>query len=59
MLIKGDVEKMRAEIKQEDRRQFDVDSKIYSVLFFVTLVTPIPLLYYLDYVGIGIWGVIG
>lgn len=55
ILIKGDVEKMKEEIKQEDRQQFEADSNIFSVLFLATLLTPIPLLHYLDYVGIGIW----
>lgn len=58
ILIKGDMEKMKEEIKQEDRKQFEVESNIFAVLFFVTLLTPIPLLHYLDYVGIGIWVVL-
>lgn len=57
ILIKGDVEKMKQEIKinQEDKKLFEMDSNIFAVLFFATLLTPIPLLKYLDYAGIGIW----
>lgn len=56
-LIKGDVEKMKERIKftEEDREQFKRDSNIYTVLFFATLLTPVPLLHYMDNVGIAIW----
>ncbi len=55
ILIKGDVEKMKEEIKQEDVRKFETESNIFSALFFATLLTPIPLTHYLDYAGIAIW----
>lgn len=60
ILIKGDVEKMKEEIKikQEDRQRFERDGNIFAILFFATLLTPIPLLHYLDYVGIGMWVVL-
>lgn len=55
ILIKGDVEKMKEEIRQEDRQRFETDSKIYTMLFAVLIFTPIPLVHYLDYAGIAIW----
>lgn len=55
ILIKGDVEKMKEEIRQEDRQKFETDSKIYTMLFAVLIFTPIPLVHYLDYAGIAIW----
>lgn len=55
---KGDVEKMKEEIKQEDRQQFERDGNVFAVLFFATLLTPIPLMHYLGYAGIGIWAVL-
>lgn len=55
ILIKGDVKKMKEEIKKEDRQKFERDGRIFTVLMFATLLTPIPLLHYLDNVGIGIW----
>lgn len=58
ILIKGDVEKMKEEIKQEDRQQFQTVSNIFTVLLLATILTPIPLLHYLDNVGIAIWVVI-
>lgn len=58
ILIKGDVEKMKEEIKEEDKHRFEVDGNIFAVLFFATLLTPVPLMHYLDNVGIGIWAVL-
>lgn len=55
ILIKGDLEKMKEEIKKEDKQKFERDSRIFATLMFATLLTPIPLLHYLDNVGIGIW----
>lgn len=55
ILIKGDVEKMKEEIRQEDRQKFEADSKIYTMLFAVLIFTPIPLVHYLNYAGIAIW----
>lgn len=55
ILIKGDVEKMKEEIRQEDRQKFETDSKIYTMLFAVLIFTPIPLVHYLDYAGMAIW----
>lgn len=55
ILIKGDVEKMKEEIKQQDRQQFEMDSYIFSALMLATLLTPVPLLHYLDNLGIALW----
>lgn len=55
ILIKGDVEKMKEEIRQEDRQQFERDSNIFAALMLATLLTPIPLLHYLDKMGIAMW----
>lgn len=55
ILIKGDVEKMKEEIRQQDRQQFEMDSYIFSALMLATLLTPVPLLHYLDNLGIALW----
>ncbi len=55
ILIKGDVEKMKVEIRQQDRQQFEMDSFIFSALMLATLLTPVPLLHYLDNLGIAVW----
>lgn len=55
ILIKGDVEKMKEEIKEEDRNRFEAGSNVFAVLFLAAMLTPVPLVHYLDKVGIGIW----
>ena len=57
-LIKGDVEKMREKINQEDKRRWEQLSGVFTVLFLVMIITPIPLVHFLGYLGIGIWVVL-
>lgn len=57
-LIKGDVEMMREQISEEDRAKFEHLSQMFTVMFFVAMVTPIPLVHFLSYVGMGIWFII-
>lgn len=58
ILIKGDVEEMKEAIRGEDVQRFKKMSNIFAVLFFAMILTPVPLLHYLDLVGIGIWVVL-
>lgn len=55
ILIKGDVEKMKKEISGKDRKDFNKVSNIYAVMFGLLILTPMPLLHFLDRVGIMIW----
>lgn len=55
ILIRGDIEEIKAEISQEDRHRFKKTSNIFTALFLVALVTPIPLVHFLDNLGIGLW----
>ena len=57
-LIKGDVEIMKEQINSEDRRQFERLSNIYTILFLIMIVSPIPLIHFLRYIGIAIFVVI-
>lgn len=57
-LIKGDVEIMKQEVKSEDRKKFEKLGQIYSVLFIIAIITPIPLSHFLGYFGIAIWAAI-
>lgn len=54
-LAKGDLEEMKEEIRQEDKHRFKKVSNIFSVLFVLAILTPIPLMHYLGNIGIGIW----
>lgn len=57
-LIKGDVEIMKEQIREEDKRKFEKLSQVYVILFFAMIVTLIPLAKFLGYVGMIIWGVL-
>jgi len=55
ILVKGDLEQMKEEIKAEDIRKFKRDSWVYAVMLIGMIVLPMPLLYYLKVWGIVIW----
>ena len=55
ILVKGDLEQMKDEIKAEDIRQFRRDSRIYGIFLAGVIALPMPLLYYLKIWGIAIW----
>ncbi len=57
-LIKGDVEIMKKEINQEEIRKFNSISNVFSILFILCIVTPIPLVKFLDWIGLVIWSVL-
>lgn len=54
-LIKGDIEMMKEQINQDDIRKFGHLSNIFAIMMLATIITPIPLVQYLSYVGLGIW----
>ena len=54
-LIKGDVENMKEQINREDQQIFNCLSVIYTVLLPAVAVTPLPLVEFLSYAGLGIW----
>ena len=58
ILIKGDIEEMKEQIKKEDIDGFKHDSNIFAVLLLCTILLPIPLVRFMGYVGTGIWGLI-
>ena len=58
-LIKGDVEKMTEQINSSDgRKEFERLSIVFTVLFLAILITPVPLVHFLSYVGMVIWIII-
>lgn len=54
-LIKGDVEEMKEQISKNDQEQFGRLSIIFTVLFVSTIITMVPLVHFLSWVGVGIW----
>lgn len=58
ILVKGDLDAMKEQIKEEDRRAFDRDGKIYTVLMIAMMVSPIPLTRFLGLAGAILWVVL-
>ena len=54
-LIKEDIEMMEEQLNQDDIRKFGYLSNIFAVMMLITIITPIPLVHYLSYLGLGIW----
>lgn len=54
-LVKGDVEKMKKEITQQERQQFDSDSRIFTLLFVLLLIVPVPLVRWMSWAGLALY----
>ena len=54
-LIKGDIEIMKQEVRSEDKKQFEKVSQVFAVMLLTMMITPIPLVHFLNYIGIAIW----
>lgn len=54
-LIKGDVEIMKEQVNAEDKRELEKLGQVFGILFLLVVVSPIPLVHFLNFVGIGIW----
>ena len=57
-LIKGDIDIMKEEIKESDLKRFYYYSKIFTVLFVITIISCVPLAIFLNYYGLIIWAII-
>ncbi len=57
-LVKGDLEEMKEQIKETDIQEFNRSGYVYLVLMAAMLFTPIPLVKFLGWVGLIIWGVL-
>lgn len=58
ILIKGDVDEMKKIIEQKDIEVFKKKSRIFSILFAMVVILPVPLFSYLDHIGVIIWGLV-
>ena len=60
-LIKGDLERMKKEIDVQEYAKFQKDSNIFSILFIVLLISPIPLVAVWNWIGmivyVGLFGI--
>ncbi|MEE1060586.1 MAG: helix-turn-helix domain-containing protein [Ruminococcus sp.] len=57
-LIKGDIERMKKEIDAQEYAKFQRESNIYAVMFIVLLVVPIPLIMFLEWLGVALYAVL-
>lgn len=57
-LVKGDIERMKQEINEQELAGFKKDSAIFTWFLLATMLTPAPLLKYLGWLGAVIWAVI-
>lgn len=57
-LIKGDIDRMKEEIKKEEVAKLNYYGTIYTVLFVVMLVSVVPLVHWLGILGFIPWGLI-
>lgn len=55
ILIKGDLEEMKKEIKTEDIEKFKHDGNIFSILLITTMVSAVPLNKFMGNAGFVIW----
>ena len=46
---------MKQQVKQEDKKEFEKLSAVFTVLLLAMMITPIPLAHFFGFVGIGIW----
>lgn len=58
ILVKGDIEEMKEQIKETDIKKFDRYGNIYTILLLAMIISPIPLVRYLHVMGIVIWAVL-
>lgn len=57
-LVKGDLIKMREQIKEDDIQKFHSNGKIYFVLLLLMMVTPVPLMVFGGIYGIAVYVVL-
>ena len=58
ILIKGDLEEMKEQIKKEDIDKFKRDGNIFTILFILTMVSVVPLIKFMEKYGFIIWSII-
>lgn len=55
ILVKGDLKKMKEEIKREDIKKLNNDSMIFTVLIIATVASAAPLFHCIKFIGIILW----
>ncbi len=55
ILLKGDLDEMKEQISDADRKRFDRDSAVYTVLLIAAILSAVPLAYFFRWIGAGMW----
>lgn len=58
ILVKGDLEEMKEQIKADDIQRFNRDGGIFFVLLSATVILAVPMFLCLSSIGIGLWVVL-
>ena len=58
ILVKGDLEQMKEQVKQKDISKFNRDGAIFTVLLIIMGVSVLPLFLFLGFIGAAVWAVI-
>lgn len=54
-LIKGDLEKMKKEIDAQEFEKFQKDGNVFTVLFIILLIAPVPLVLLWEWAGLAMY----
>ncbi len=54
-LIKGDLDKMKEQISETERKKFDRDSGIYTGLLLAAILSAVPLVHFFRWLGAAVW----
>lgn len=55
ILVKGDLQEMKEQIRQEDIRKFERDGAIYTVLLLASVFSAAPLAHFWGWAGLAAW----
>ena len=55
VLLKGDAEVIQRVVKEEEIREFGKMGNLYGILFLLCLLTPVPLVKFFGWWGLGAW----
>ncbi len=54
-LIKGDLDEMKEQVNEADRKNFDRDSAVFTGLFFAVILSAVPLVHFFRWAGAAVW----
>lgn len=58
ILVKGDLEEMKEQIKTEDIKRFNKDGSIFTLLLLSEILLAVPLAFFWGLWGLGVWAIV-